>query len=129
MPSNLEELLLVRLTTLRKQHTLFAHMDTAELTPIRNHAPFAHNDMEFDFCWPNFKIAIEVQGGIDIRTRRSGHLNHAGIRRDMYKLNLAQIHGWMLFQFPPEICKDDDYWQKYGLFFLIKAFRQRLSSK
>lgn len=138
MTSKLENKLATRLAELPEEHLIFKSFVTGgtvavnlrnleRLLPVRNHAPFANNDMSFDFAWPDFRIAIEVQGGVDRNDRKSGHLSHGGIRRDMYKLNLAQVNNWIMFQFPPEICKDDDYWDKYGLFFLIKAFRRRFN--
>lgn len=78
----------------------------------RNFKPFQHrgNDMEIDFAWPTVKIGIEVNGGIDCATRRSGHVSREGIRRDYYKTNLAQIEGWILLTFPPEYCVDEQQW-------------------
>jgi hypothetical protein len=52
----------------------------------------------FDFAWPDLMFAIEIQGGITSRTRSGWHTSIDGMVRDMDKLNLAQIHGWHVFQ-------------------------------
>lgn len=79
--------------------------------PKRNRTHLAPTALEFDFSWATHKIAIEIHGGIDKAGRRSGHVSRDGLRRDYYKCNLAQIHGWILLQFPPEYCKCPRHWR------------------
>jgi hypothetical protein len=141
--SHLEEQLLVRLKELHFSSpelstspvpvsTEFSLLSVIPLTfPIhlavqRNFKPFQHrgNDMEIDFAWPTVKVGIEVNGGIDCATRRSGHVSREGIRRDYYKTNLAQIEGWILLTFPPEYCTDDQQWT-VGRRLLKSAFALR----
>lgn len=110
--SHLEEKLLVR---------LLEHFPA----PLRNYCPFKQNKLEFDFTFLPQKIAIEVQGGIDCRSRRSGHVSRTGIRRDYYKINLAQLNGWILLIFPPEYCTDPVHFDGIALPMLRKAFKLR----
>lgn len=93
--------------------------------PFRNYLPFLGSKLEFDFAWPRVKVGIEVQGGIDMAGRRSGHVSRDGMRRDMFKLNKAQADGWVLFQFPREVCISDD-WRTYGKLVLIQVLNHRL---
>jgi hypothetical protein len=81
--------------------------------------------MEFDFCWPDQLIAIEVQGGINSRSRRSGHVSVEGMHRDIYKLALAQASGWILFQMPPIWVTCDSHWQQVFLPLLKQAIKLR----
>lgn len=94
----------------------------------RNYKPFTEVSSglhtEIDFAWPDIKIGIEVNGGIDKRGRAGGHISPDGIRRDYYKNNLAQVHGWILLTFPPEYCRTATDWAT-GYHLLKKAFLQR----
>jgi len=45
----------------------------------------------FDFAWPERLVAVEVQGGIWVK---SGHTTGTGIRRDIEKHNAAVMMGW-----------------------------------
>lgn len=53
-----------------------------------------------DYAIPEFKIAIEVDGGIWLKGN-SGHSSGTGIKRDMEKGNLLQIQGWKLLRYEP----------------------------
>ena len=48
----------------------------------------------FDFAWPEFKFAVEVQGGTWIK---AAHSTGGGIERDCEKIILAQLEGWKVF--------------------------------
>lgn len=81
--------------------------------------------MELDFCWPSHKIAIEIHGGIDKPGRRTAHVSRDGLRRDYYKMNIAQCLGWILLQFPPEYCTCPAHW-RIAQKLLKAAFNVRL---
>jgi len=60
---------------------------------------------KWDYAWPQFKIALEQNGGIWMRgiTGRGGaHSLPSNIIRDMEKMNFAQKLGWRVFQFQPK---------------------------
>jgi len=59
----------------------------------------------FDYCWPEWKIALEINGGIWSRGR---HVRGVGFMRDMEKLNVGQIMGWLVLQFPPQKFKSGE---------------------
>ncbi|OYD41163.1 endonuclease domain-containing protein [Sphingobacterium cellulitidis] len=59
-----------------------------------------------DYAIPEFKIAIEVDGGIWMKGN-SGHSSGKGIKRDMDKGNLLQLYGWKTIRIEPnEIVSD-----------------------
>jgi hypothetical protein len=57
----------------------------------------------FDWCWPNVKLAIEIDGGGFVRGR---HHRHAGYMEDCIKGNEALILGWRVLHVVPEQVKD-----------------------
>lgn len=50
-----------------------------------------------DLAWPTYKVAIEVQGGV---WNRGAHGRGSGIVKDYWKLNEAQLLGWIVLQVP-----------------------------
>ncbi len=74
----------------------------------------------WDFADPINKVLLEVQGAIWIPN--SGHTSGTGIRRDHSKLNIAQFHGWTVFQFDDKAIKElsaielvRDYYARCGI--------------
>ena len=111
--SPLEEAILPRINALSDEFRI--------LRPTRSQCYLPPTKLEFDFAWPELKIAIEVQGGLH---RRGGHTTAAGIKRDMYKMCIAQSKGWILYQIPPDWCKCGNHFKILrGL--LIRAFQLR----
>lgn len=56
------------------------------------------NNMEFDFAWPEYKVAIEINGGQWSRGKM-GHNSGSGVERDARKANYAALRGWVLLVF------------------------------
>ena len=54
---------------------------------------------ELDFAWPQYKVAIEVQGGQYVR---GAHLRPVRYHSDTEKLNEAQLAGWIVLWFTTE---------------------------
>jgi very-short-patch-repair endonuclease len=50
----------------------------------------------FDFCWPEFKLAVEVEGLLPEGGR---HQRMAGYEKDLDKLNAAAAAGWQVLRF------------------------------
>ena len=66
---------------------------------------FARPDREwrFDFAWPGYKLALEVQGG----TWKSGaHSRGRGYEADREKINWAEIHGWHVLEATTDMVAD-----------------------
>ena len=53
----------------------------------------------FDFAWPLYKVAVEVDGEIHCRGR---HVRGAGFERDAEKGNAAVMAGWRVLHFTPK---------------------------
>jgi very-short-patch-repair endonuclease len=54
----------------------------------------------FDATWPEFKVAVEVQGG---QWTRGRHNRAAGYESDAEKSALAQIEGWIVLAVTPSM--------------------------
>lgn len=59
----------------------------------------------FDFCWPDFMVAVELEGGI-FNSHRSGHSSITGMKRDIDKGNAATLLGWRVLRFHTDHVKD-----------------------
>lgn len=64
--------------------------------PDREFRAIEGRKFRFDFAWLEQKLLVECQGGI---WTRGAHGRPVGIKRDMEKLNLAQLQGWRVMQF------------------------------
>lgn len=53
----------------------------------------------FDFCWPDAKIALEIQGGIWSGGR---HSRGSGLVKEHEKLNAAAHAGYRIFYTTPQ---------------------------
>lgn len=52
----------------------------------------------FDFAYPNIKLAIEVEGGIN-EFARGRHMRAEGFIKDCEKYNKAALLGWRLLRY------------------------------
>jgi very-short-patch-repair endonuclease len=71
----------------------------------------------FDYAWPAFRVAVEIEGAIWSRYR-GGHGHPSGILRDMEKGNLAALNGWHVFRFTT-----DEFKNGYALNFMLDVFK------
>lgn len=62
----------------------------------------------FDYAWPQYKIALEVEGGIFGYTDKQGnkrkggaHSSVTGILRDLEKYNSAAVLGYRIIRVQP----------------------------
>lgn len=53
-----------------------------------------------DFAWPEYKLLVEVEGGIEIKGRRS-HTGSEGYQKDCRKYNDAAWLGFWVMRFTP----------------------------
>lgn len=67
--------------------------------PVREYRFHPTRRWRFDFCWPEQKVALEVDGGVWTGGR---HVRGAGFIRDMDKANAAQLDGWRLIRCTPK---------------------------
>ena len=57
----------------------------------------------FDFCWPDIKVAMEVEGGTWSGGR---HTRGSGFRKDCDKYNQAAILGWVVLRVTSDMVQD-----------------------
>lgn len=57
--------------------------------------PTGFGKTRFDFAWPEFRLAVEVEGGTWTRGR---HSRGAGFARDCEKYNAATTLGWRVIR-------------------------------
>jgi very-short-patch-repair endonuclease len=99
---------------------LFWQIRVKELPlPYREYRFDPIRKFRFDFAWPDFKIAVEVEGGLWIYGR---HQRPVTFQRDLDKYNLALLHGWRVFRFSPEMIEDG-----YAISVLEKVLQEALT--
>jgi len=49
----------------------------------------------FDIAWPEYRLAVEVHGGVWTRGR---HVSGEGFTKDRVKMNYAQLLGWRVLE-------------------------------
>lgn len=67
--------------------------------PVREFKFHPLRKWRFDYCFPDKKIAIEIEGGVFSGGR---HTRGIGYVRDMEKYNAATLHGWKLLRYTPQ---------------------------
>lgn len=66
---------------------------------VREHRFHPVRKWRFDYCLPEHKIAVEIDGGVWTGGR---HTIGMGWIKDQEKLNTAAAMGWSVFHFTPE---------------------------
>ena len=56
----------------------------------------------FDLAWPEYRIAVEIDGGVYTQGR---HTRPTGYIKDLEKFNHAAKMGWRVFKFTPQQVK------------------------
>lgn len=57
----------------------------------------------FDLCWPELKLAAEIEGGTWVQGR---HIRPKGYENDCEKYNAAVLAGWRVFRFTTAMIGD-----------------------
>lgn len=63
----------------------------------------AKRKWRFDFCWPERKVAVEVDGGTFSGGRHSRGL---GYEKDCEKINSAVLQGWRVLRMTSRMVRD-----------------------
>lgn len=63
--------------------------------PLREFRFHPKRRWRFDFCWPDFKVACEYEGGI---FSGGAHTRGAHFKSDVEKYNTAALMGWRVFR-------------------------------
>ena len=64
----------------------------------REHRFHPTRKWRFDFAWPEFLVALEIEGGLWSKGR---HVNPQGFISDCEKYNEASSLGWAVIRCPP----------------------------
>lgn len=73
---------------------------------VREYRFYKPRMWRFDYALPEYKIAIEVEGGIWTRGR---HTRPVGFINDMTKYNTATLCGWRVFRTTPSKLLSDEF--------------------
>lgn len=81
--------------------------------------PPANRRWRFDFAWPDYNIAVEIQGG---QYTRGGHarIGKAWLEHD--KMNSAQVMGWIVLQVTPEYVGSPEFMVQLEMAFSRRKF-------
>ncbi len=73
--------------------------DRTILTPIREYRFHPTRKWRFDFAWPDYKVAVEVEG---VLWQGGGgrHQRVQGFLRDAEKYEAATLLGWTVYRVP-----------------------------
>lgn len=73
------------------------HCNVYKLTPEREYRFLEGRKWAFDFAWPDFHLAVEIEGGTAFG--KSRHSRGKGFEEDARKYNKATILGWRVLRF------------------------------
>lgn len=81
----------------------FAYQCIADKLPsfIQNYCFMELRKFELDFAWPDFKVGLEIQGGV-WNGKVGAHGSPLKILRDMEKSNLLTLCGWKVLRYTPD---------------------------
>jgi very-short-patch-repair endonuclease len=75
-----------------------AHVRSKNLpVPVREFVFHPGRRWRFDFAWPEFMVAVEIEGG---QWTQGRHQRPQGFSSDCEKYNAATKDGWRVYRFP-----------------------------
>lgn len=84
---------------------LFVEVCRKELcvVPVKEHRFHPTRMWRFDYAFPEYKVALEVEGGVYTQGR---HTRPRGFLGDVDKYNAAAVSGWCVLRTTPsELCR------------------------
>lgn len=76
--------------------------------PMRQYRFMEDRQYPFDFAWPQYKLAVEIDGGEYME--RGGHTWGKGFVRDREKQNAAVLLGWHILRFTGSHVQDNPHY-------------------
>lgn len=67
--------------------------------PVAEYAFAKPRRWRFDLCWPEYRVALEIEGGAYTRGR---HVRARGFLADCEKYSEAAVRGWLVIRVPPD---------------------------
>lgn len=87
----------------RIDQLLLDHIRDAGLPePVPEHQFHPERKWRFDYAWPGYKVAAEVEGGTWAHGR---HTRGRGFENDARKYNQAAVHGWLVLRFTGDMIR------------------------
>lgn len=75
-------------------------------TPTTEYRFAPPRKFKFDFAWPDYKVAVEMEGGTYTGGR---HTRPKGFENDCEKYNLAAEGGWIVLRYTGRMLKNDPH--------------------
>lgn len=75
-----------------------------------------------DFAWPDWKLVVEIQGGI---WKRGRHGRGTGIVNDYERVNEAAIQGWTVLQFDSSLLRSGEAMKTLARYLVAKDYVDR----
>lgn len=69
------------------------------VAPMREHRFHGERMWRFDYAFPSYKVALEVEGGVFTQGR---HIRPKGFLGDVEKYNAAAVAGWRVLRTTPK---------------------------
>ena len=69
------------------------------VTPVKEFQFHSLRKWRFDYAFPDYKVALEVEGGVHTAGR---HIRPRGFLNDMEKYNTAATMGWLVLRTTPD---------------------------
>jgi very-short-patch-repair endonuclease len=86
--------------------------------PKREHRFALSRLWRFDFAWPEYKLAVEIDGG----TWSGGsHVRGKGVERDCEKRNAAVMDGWRILRYTGDMVNDGRALEDLKTWFLNRS--------
>ncbi len=76
------------------EETFALHCRAYGLLPVREYVFHPKRRWRFDFAFPEHKLSIEIEGGVNGR-----HQRRAGFEADCVKYAHAAVMGWLVMRF------------------------------
>lgn len=99
-----------------KLETAFADQLSLAGLPVatREHRFHPKRRWQFDFAWPVFRLAVEIEGGLYGKSR---HTTMTGFNADCEKYNTATLMGWRVLRVTDRHIKSGEAleWAKEGI--------------
>lgn len=67
--------------------------------PVREYRFHAVRKWRYDYCWPDEKVALEIEGAVWTQGR---HTRGSGFLADMTKYNFGAADGWRILRCTPK---------------------------
>lgn len=97
--------------------------DASIPAPEREYKFHPKRRWRFDFAWPDYRIAAEIEGGVWSGGR---HTRGSGFSKDCEKYNNAVLLGWRVLRFPTGAVHDGTAIAQLEIIFELSVENSRM---